>query len=299
MMTVPLPEAMALRLDPPQPPPCPRADRLQRSRGRLEVRWKRRGAATVLDRLFQEGALKARLPKDHDRGCPDVTLINLAGGLTGGDRLHLRLTFPAGTVAGATTQAAEKVYRTAGGFGEVATEIAVDDGAWAEWLPQETILFDGAALRRRLTLRLSGGARALLVEPVVFGRLAMGEAPARLDWVDRIELHVDDRLAWLDVARLAPPTLPLLDAPPLGGGLRAMATVLYAGPDAADALPVVREAMADLPLPGAATRLDGVVVVRFHGPDPWALRRSLVALLPRLRAALGGLPPQLPRLWHS
>ncbi len=294
-----LPKAMALRLDSPTPAPRARTDRMQRTRGRWEVRWKRRDGHTVLDRLFQEGAAKARLPRDAERGCPDVALINLAGGLTGGDRMHGCLTWRAGTVAGATTQAAEKVYRSAGGAVEVATELVVEAGAWAEWLPQETILFAGAALERRLTLRLAPDARALVVEPLVFGRLAMGEVATGLHLIDRIELHVGERLTWLDVTRMTGCTEPLLDRPALGGGLRALATVLYAAADAADALPVVREALAGLPAPGAATRLDGAVVVRFHGPDPLAVRRSLVALLPRLRAALGGLPPRLPRLWHS
>ncbi|TVQ29229.1 MAG: urease accessory protein [Geminicoccaceae bacterium] len=290
---------MALRPDPtPTVPQVPTA-RLQRSQGRLDVVWKRRGAATVLARLFQEGAFKARLPRDVERGGPDVALINLAGGLTGGDRMHGCITFQAGTVAGATTQAAEKVYKSAGGAAEVVTDLVVEDGAWAEWLPQETILFEGAALDRRTTLHLAPQARLLFVEPLVFGRLAMGEVPTALRLVDRIELRREGALVWLDVTRLEPPTTPLLARPALGHGLRALATILYAAPDAAEALPVIREALEGLPLPGAATRLDGLVVVRFHGADPLALRRSLVTLLARMRVALGGLPPRLPRLWHS
>ncbi|MFW5680470.1 MAG: urease accessory protein UreD [Pseudomonadota bacterium] len=290
---------MALRSETKIPVLPVRAIRLQRSRGRLEVAWKRRGAKTVIDRLYQDGAFKARLPRDAERGCPDVALINLSGGLTGGDRMHGRLHFRAGTRAGATTQAAEKIYKTFQGVTEVTTDLIIEDGAWAEWLPQETILFDGAALDRRLRLSIAPTARALVVEPVVFGRLAMGEVAASIRFTDRLEVRNGEHLAWLDVTRIVPPTAPLLDRPALGGGLRALATVLYLAPDAADALPVVRDALDDLPVRGAATRLDGLVVVRFHDADPLRLRFGLVTLLTRLRVALGGLPPRLPRLWHS
>lgn len=290
---------MALRPDHPLPSRRSRGLKLERSRGRLDVVWRARDGVTRIDRLFQEGALQARLPRDHGRGCPDVATINTGGGLTGGDRMATAIRYGAGTAAGATTQAAEKIYRAAGGVAAVRTDLVVEADAWAEWLPQETILFDGCALERYLRIDLAGSGRLLLVEPLVFGRLAMGENVARLHLVDRIEVVRDGRLTWLDVTRMATPADRLLDQPALGGGLRALATVVYAGADAATALAVLRDGLAEVGLAAAATRLDALVIARLHGPDPLALRRALVTLLAQARAALAGLPPRLPRLWHS
>jgi len=270
----------------------------QRTTGELEVVFRRRDGATVVERLYQDGAARARLPREDARGLRDVTLINLAGGLTGGDVFSQRLVWAAGAAAGATTQAAEKIYRAAADDVRIRTELAVGPGAWAEWLPQETILFEGAALDRRLRVDLQGDGRLLAVEPVVFGRLAMGERLRYARLTDRLDVRVDGRRVWLDVNRLVPPVDALLDRPALGGGARAVATVLYVGSDAAARLGELRAIVDAAPVTAAVGRLDAVVVARLVDPAPAALRRALVEVLERARATLGAWPPQLPRAWH-
>ena len=61
----------------------------------------------------------------------------------------------------ATTQAAEKIYRSAGRSCTLETRLVAGPDAWLEWLPQETIVFDGCRIGRQLVLDLApGGARA-------------------------------------------------------------------------------------------------------------------------------------------
>ncbi|MEO1090629.1 MAG: urease accessory protein UreD [Pseudomonadota bacterium] len=265
----------------------------------MEVGWRRRDGATVIERLFQSGSSKARCPRDPDRGCPDVALLNTAGGLTGGDRQDTLVRWAPDTCAGATTQAAERVYRSAGGKARVTTALDVGDRAFAEWLPQETILFESAALDRGLLLGLTGSGQALALETLVFGRTAMGERLARVDLSDRIEIRRDGQLQWLDVTRLATPADTVLLGGALGGGSLAVATLIYAAPDAPALLPALRTCLDGIAVPAAATALDGLVVMRFHHSDTASLRRSLVQVVGRVRATVAALPPRLPRLWHS
>ncbi len=284
-------------LAPPDPRHAPPA--LQRSSGRVEVVWKRRGEATTADRVFEEGAAKVRLPRDHGRGLPDAALINVGGGLTGGDTMDYRLLWKPRTAAGATTQAAERIYRAIGDDVRITTGLDLGDDAWAEWLPQETILFEGAALDRRLVVDVAPTARLLAVEPLVFGRLAMGESVDDLDLRDRIEVRVDGKVVWLDATRLAPPVSHRLDHPALGAGARAIATLLYVGADAADRLAALRRLVDEAGVPSAVTCLSPVLVARFRHAEPLALRRALVHVLSGARAELRGLPARLPRLWHG
>jgi urease accessory protein len=270
----------------------------QRTTAALEVVFRRRGETTVVDRLYQEGAGKARLPRETARGLKDVTLINLAGGLTGGDVFRQRLVWRAGAQAGATTQAAEKIYRAAAGDVRIRSELTVGPGAWAEWLPQETILFEGAALDRRLTVDLEGDGRLLAVEPLVFGRLAMGERLRHARLSDRLEVRVDGRRVWVDVNRLAPPVDARLDRDGLGGGARAMATVLYVAADAGGRLAALRAIVRDTAVTAGVSRLGPVAVARLVAPDPARLRAAVVTALGRARAELGGWPACLPRAWH-
>jgi hypothetical protein len=94
-------------------------------------------------------AAKARLPRRPIDAPAEVILINTAGGLTGGDRLDWTFDVD-GTNLIATTQAAEKIYRSLGNDAEIHSRLTGSSGARLYWLPQEAILFDGARLRRTL-----------------------------------------------------------------------------------------------------------------------------------------------------
>src|SRR5271165_5741643 len=83
----------------------------QRARGTVRVGFRRRDATTVLDDLYQAGALKVLFPRPPPGTAPVAVLINTAGGVAGGDRLETSIRATAGAEAVVTTQAAERIYR--------------------------------------------------------------------------------------------------------------------------------------------------------------------------------------------
>ena len=174
---------------------------LQRARGRAEVAVSRRDGGVRLDRLFQQGCAKALLPRPGGPA-PEVVLINTAGGVTGGDRIDWRLAAGAGAALVATTQAAERVYRSAGGAARIATRLTLGAGARLDWLPQETILFDGARLDRRLEVEMAADARLLALETLVLGRAAMGETVATGAVSDQWRIRRGGRLVHAEALRL-------------------------------------------------------------------------------------------------
>ena len=74
-----------------------------------------------------------------------------------------------------TTTAAEKIYRSDGPVSRIANTLTLGEGAGLAWLPQETILFDRARVRRRFEADLADGAALIAAEVVAFGRAARGE----------------------------------------------------------------------------------------------------------------------------
>jgi len=78
----------------------------------------------------------------------------------------------------------------------VENRVTVKNSSRVHWLPQETIIFDQGRIKRQLKVELSSEAEALIVEPVIFGRLAMGETNISGHFEDKIEIHVrrQDRL---------------------------------------------------------------------------------------------------------
>lgn len=276
-------------------PPVSALPVLQRARGRAEVGFVLRDAATRLDRLFQEGQAKIRLPKVFGGAPPTAVTINTGGGIAGGDRLVWGARFGAGTRACVTSQAAERVYRssaTDGGlFGEIDTRIVVGEGAAAEWLPQETILFDRAALSRTLSVDVAAGATALMAETIVFGRTAMGEEIETCRLIDRWRVRRDGRLVFADTFRVEGAAREILSGTATGGGARAFATVLLVDPAAEARIDDVRAVLAQGAGASGASAFDGLLVVRLADADASRLRADLARLLVHIRRA------DLPRVW--
>ncbi|MEI9982875.1 MAG: urease accessory protein UreD [Aliidongia sp.] len=278
--------------------PCSTPPALQRAAGALRLQTQVRDGRSVLRSLYQQAPCRALMP-DTDPGAPfEAVLVNTSGGLVGGDRLDSEIEIGPGAAAILTSQAAEKLYRSTGAETRVETRLSVGAGAWAEWLPQETILFDGARLRRRLVATLAPDARLLAAEIVLFGRAAHGESFTRGFLHDSWAIRRGDRLAWTDAIRLEGDIAAERSRAFGFGRAAGYATLLHAGPAAASFLPVARDIAASAPAEGGATLVNGLLLLRFLADDPAQLRQAVVIAAGGLRAAIAGLPRALPRVWQ-
>ncbi|MFY0635090.1 MAG: urease accessory protein UreD [Vannielia sp.] len=241
--------------------------------------------------LRMSGALKLLFPRGT--GALQAMSVNSAGGITGGDRFRLEAEAEAGAALSVTTQAAERAYRAQPGeVGEVSVRLKAGAGASLHWLPQETILFQACALRRRLRAELAGDARLLLCEPVVFGRTAMGERLSEGWFSDRVEIFRDGARLFADATRLEGDITAQLAGPATGAGAKAMAMVVYVAPDAEHQRDALRAALPEEALAGASLIAQDVMVARFLAPDGFGLRRLLMPALDRLSGNT------LPRSWR-
>ncbi len=266
--------------------------------GLLELGFALDGTVTRVAKLYQKTPLRAFFPRHECGDLAVAALANVGGGLVGGDRAEVRVRLGADARAMVTSQAAEKVYRSTGADCVLTTRLEVEAGGWLEWCPQETILFDRSRLRRSLRLDLGAGARAMLGETIVLGRLASGERTSHGRLHDRIDVHVGGALAWTDRLRLDGDYAGVLAAAAGLGGALVIATFVYAAADAVDWLERAREFLAGDGVRVGLTAVNGLLVGRFLAQDPLALRRAFAQFWTRFRAAAAGLPPVLPRLWH-
>ena len=271
-------------------PPAPAAPVLPRARGHVRLVAQAREDSTALSEFRPSGSLRCLFPRRKD-GRLDAVLLNTAGGLTGGDRFGVEASVrPAGHLC-VTTQAAERVYAALPGDpARMESRLHVAEGARLDWLPQETILFEGAALDRRLTVTLAPGARLLLVEPLIFGRLARGEVLTRATLRDRVAVDRGGLPLWRDGIDLGPAISALMDRAAIGGGARAMASLLFVAAEAEGHLEPLR---AMLPDTGGVSLVGAdVLALRLLAADGFDLRRMLLPILDRLT---GG---DLPKCWR-
>ena len=265
-----------------EPPPA-----MQRVDAEIAIAAKRRGEATVLDRLYQRGSGKVRLPRG---GSFEAVAINTAGGLTGGDLFRLRAEAGEGTNVTVTTQAAERVYRSTGADARVENRLIAEPGARLDWLPQETILFDRARLSRRLEVEMAEDAHLLAIESFVFGRAAMGETMARGSVSDHWRIRRGGRLVFADAVRIRGAVAETLAAAACLGDARACATLLHVAPDAGDRLDALRAALS--PFEAGASAWNGLVTARIVALDGRTLRAALAAALRVFRG-------DLPSVWNG
>jgi urease accessory protein len=263
---------------------------LQRAVGELRVDVRAREGRSVLDGLRQSGCLKARFPRLDDPRWLNVVTLNTSGGIAGGDTLDSAFTVGEGARATIATQAAERFYRALPGSAasSVRTRIVVASGAAAEWLPQETILFDRCAVRRHLRIELAADAWFLGVECLVFGRAAMGEVVEQGSLRDVIEVWRGGRLLLHDAVRLGGAIAAMLQRPAIADDARAIATIVHVAPDAEGTLDAVRGASPQC----GASAWDGMLMVRVLATDGASLRSAVITVLKVLRAGRA-----LPRVW--
>jgi urease accessory protein len=254
---------------------------LQRSVGKLALEI---GASGAVKRMREEGCAKLRLPAQPAGQVPEAIIINTSGGLAGGDRFELKAEATSDLCL--TTQAAEKIYRSLGQETQVSTRLGGQDKARLLWLPQETILFDGARLDRSLEVELHRGAALLAIETVILGRRAMGESLTDLFFHDRWRIRRDGRLIHADDVRLDPTRIQGRAAL---NGATAFATLVFAGPTAENFLEPLREIFEGR---GGVSAWDGKLIARLMGVDGFDLRKTLIPALKLLAA-----PSELPKVW--
>lgn len=264
---------------------------LQRARGHLTIEVKHRDAVTALADLRQEGCMKARFPRPVD--WMEAVTLNSSGGIAGGDRVCTTIRVQPGAKLTIAAQAAERFYRALPQDppSHVRTHIDIASGACAEWLPQDSILFDRCALNRVLDVDIAASGWFLGLETLIFGRAAMGETITTARLSDTIRIRHDGRLILHDAIRADGPIAERLSRTAIGAGAGAMATIVMVAPDARERLDTLRAALA--PFDAGVSTWSRMLVARIVAKDGACIRAAIVAGLAPLRDGRA-----LPRVWN-
>jgi urease accessory protein len=272
------------------------------SDGVAEIGFARRDGATRLAHLYQREPLRVLFPRPAAGDPTLAVLLTTSGGLVAGDRLDLTVCLGLGAAAHVTTAAAEKIYRSTSPTTAIAQTLAVEAGGWLEFLPLETILFDGLRLRRKTVVALGAGAGFLGGDILVFGRRARGERLTYGLLREVWEVWRAGNLVWGDALHLDGDIAATLADPACFAGAAACATLVLAPPTGnprglLDRARAVQARHVGASLRAGVTVVAELVIARWLG-EAALLRRAYAELACHFRAVAMGLPPLLPRLWH-
>jgi urease accessory protein len=216
-------------------------------------------------------------------------VVHPPGGIAGGDEVLLSVRAENQAAALLTTPGAGKWYRSAGPWAR--QKLRFEVGGALEWLPQETIVFDGALADLESEIRLEPDARYLGWEILCLGRTGSGEQFKRGRILLNNALYRGERLVWLERGRLEGGGA-LLESPAGLHGQPVCATLVASGAQFDIAACRSVEGI-------AVTQLPGVLVARYLGASTEAARRLFIRLWSLLRPSLFGRDALPPRIWST
>ena len=270
---------------------------LQRADGLMHLVLSGSQQGTRIVDVFQQSPIRILFPGTQDAVVEEAVLVNTAGGIAGGDRLASVVRALPDASATITSQAAERVYRALSEPAWITTKLSVCEAAKLGWLPQETIIFNGGHLQRQTELDLCSGSQLLALESLVLGRAAHGEEVIRGQITDSWRVKKDGRLIWADSLRVTDEVVPLLRKPALLADFKAIATMVYFGPDPDEWLQLIRNLSPSPNCDCVATVVAGLLVARFAARVSAELRDGVRAVLQQFGRAAGAGPFRIPKMW--
>jgi urease accessory protein len=231
--------------------------------------------------------------------CPveEAVIINTGGGVAGGDRLECSVAALPGASIAVTSQAAEKVYRALHDPARVITRLKARESTRLAWLPQESIVFNGARIHRTTEIELFSGAELLALESVVLGRAAHGEVVVSGSVLDEWRVKKDGRLIWADSFRISDEIFVHLNRKALLSNFNSIATLVYFGPDVDRRLQFLREILSSLGCDCAVTLVSRLIVARFAAKQSSDLKLALRNFLQQFEPVVGSGPFRVPKMW--
>ncbi len=260
----------------------------------LQLRFALRNAKTVLTRRRHHGPLTMQRPFYPEGGLCHVYLLHPPGGVVAGDRLGVDINAESGTRSLITTPGAGKFYRSVGKTARQNIRIQLQAEASLEWLPQETIVFNGARLQSSTQVHLAKGAGFIGWELTVLGRPAaqetFTEGEALLNW----RFFRDGEPLFLEKMRLDASAYAAL----WGLRRRPVCATLFVYSANEEHLQAIRNMIGEHK-DFSATLIEDLLICRAVGDNAASIRQFFEQIRAQVRRDIIGLDNYQPRIWAT
>ena len=145
----------------------------------LNLSFASRSGKTILADARHKGPLRVQRPfyPEQDGSC-HVYLLHPPGGIVIGDELSIATNHAQNTQTLLTTPSAGRIYSAKGASQHQiqSVELNLNNHCCVEWLPQETIVYDGANANLHTRINVSDSAKFFAWDILRLGRRASGES---------------------------------------------------------------------------------------------------------------------------
>ena len=263
-------------------------------RGRISLGFENRNQQTFLTERQHQGPLLVQRPFYPEGPVCHVYLIHPPGGVVGGDQLEIIVDCKHNTEVLLTTPAAGKFYRSSGKTASQSVQLTVAEDAMLEWLPQETILFDGANVNSTTRIKLTHQSRFIGWEIVGLGRPVCDEAFDNGSALINIELYLENQPLLLERVILNAKIIKAM----CGMAQHSMMASLLVYPATKDDLEKARICAGDQRFFGA-TLVNDVLICRMLGAQAQPIRKLFTSIWQALRPGHNQRQACNPRIWAT
>lgn len=252
------------------------------------------------------GPLRVQRPfyPEGDHEACHVYVLHPPGGVVSGDQLTTELALGEHTRALLTAPGASKLYRARQAAdatpmsADIQQHFRVGEQATLEWLPHETIAFDGARAAVVTRVELAASATYAGWELWCLGRPACGERFTHGELKSELSVRREGKLCYLERGLFRGGD-PLLDARWGLAGMPVWGSFLVASPHVSETwVSALRDALDEAPY-WAATLVSRVLLVRYLGNSTREARRLFESAFHVLRPLYAGRPAVHPRIWST
>ena len=282
-------------------PDCPRSDANTAAaatawKASLRLRFSDDAGTSRLTERTHSGPLRVQKPlyPEGPRICHAI-IVHPPGGVVGGDQLAIDAAAGPSTHAFLTSPGAAKWYRANGRVSRQQLRLSAGAGAAIEWMPQESIFYNGAHVELDQQVELAADASYIGCDIICLGRRASGERFESGSVVQRMRIRRGGKLLWWEQGRIDAASSSM--SSPLGlNGASVCATLIGVGKPVPSLL--MEQLRAIDPLL-ATSQVKSVFVARYLGHDSETVRGAIVKAWQLLRPHLLGCGAPLPRIWNT
>ncbi|MCM2679165.1 urease accessory protein UreD [Echinimonas agarilytica] len=267
----------------------------------LALGFDRDGERTrMLDMTFK-GPLRVQRPFYPEGGLCHVYLLHPPGGLVSGDDLHIQIDCSTNSEVMVTTPSAGKIYCSDSNdvVQQQRVDIQVEDAS-CEWLPMETIIFDGAHGKLTTQVNLYGDAKFIGLDIFCLGRPKSDLPFSQGSIEQRISVYHNDRPLMLERQLLTSNDALIHAQAGFNGQLVSGTLVVFGLSNPEQVIQLLREELGDCSNPHLSmTYRLNLVVIRYLGHCSEHAQKQLRKCWALLRPHLIHKPACPPRIWNT
>lgn len=273
---------------------------------KLELGFTKDSNRTILAHRKHFGPVRVqKMLWPEKTGVCHAIIVHPPAGIAGGDHLTFEMKIDQDSHALVTTPGAGKWYKTNLKQAFQHIHIHVQDEAIFEWLPQETMLFNGANANSETIVHLDAAASFIGWDMLVIGRQARHETFSQGAYQNKFQLYQNQKILVADCLNFKGNDRWLKSC--LGMNGHAVMASFWAVPPEQyrsnfyldQHIDQIRELIMRMNINVTLTLLDYVVTARYLGNDVRECHDAFAAIRAKLRRYWFDLDEEFPRIWRT